>query len=92
MHQRFLDSYLFEILLFERPSATRQVPYLDGMIVAAARQQFFVRRPRDTSDRLLVAAQCVESLARCRVPHLDRLVLTGRGQPLPVRAERHAPD
>ena len=39
-----------------------------------------------------VPSKGAEFLARGRVPQLHRLVPTRRGQPRPVRAERHATD
>ena len=39
-----------------------------------------------------VAPEGVKFPARGGIPHLHRLVNAGRGQPRPIRAERHAPD
>src|SRR5262245_52781206 len=58
-------------------------------------------RPQDVGELSgvfqLTSSTCVLSrdeglLAGGRLPHLHRLVLAPRGQPLPIRAEGHAPD
>lgn len=74
------------------PSPPRHVPNANGMIVAAACKQFAVRRPCDTSHRLLVTGQCVEQRTSSCIPYLDRLVLAARCQQSTVRCPGHALD
>src|SRR5262249_28845337 len=76
-----------------RWSQRRRVPDLQGPVIADRDQLVSIRRAEDhTPDPAVGAFEREGLFAGARVPGSHGMVLAGRGQPLPVRAERHAYD